>query len=216
MREMECVGITFAFGVLSLLAITGCEPPIEGPAAITVENGPAFSLRGHGNLARFTIYAPAKGTKIANPFDPASALWEIEARRQDLLGGIRLEGLRVVYGKILEGYNQTVPQDPQTAPHLASGKIYAFEAWSNLAGELGGDFYVDKTGAIQAVGLGECGLSTGHGVVRTDCATHKPLPDPADIDKYAREHLRASAFTPPPKSEAQGECAPDPPKQKGR
>ena len=127
-----------------------------------------------------------------------------------------MEGLHVVYGKVPEGYNQTVPQNSQTAPHLESGRIYAFEAWSNLAGELGGDFYVDKTGVVQAIDLGECGLSTGHGVVRTNCATHEPLPDPADIDKYAREHLRASAFTPSPKTETPSECKPDPAKQKGR
>jgi hypothetical protein len=153
---MERARITFAVTMLSLLALAGCEPPIEGPTAVTVENGPAFSLRGDGNLARFTIYAPVKGTKIANPFDTTSALWEIEARRQDLLGGIRIDGLRLVYAKIPEGYTQTVPGNSQPAPHLESGRIYAFEAWSNLAGELGGDFYVDQTGAIQAVDLGTC------------------------------------------------------------
>jgi hypothetical protein len=195
---MERLRVTFAVTVLSFLGMVGCEPPIEGPTAITVESGPAFSLRGHGSLARFTVYAPAMGTKIANPFDPPSALWEIEARHDGLLGGVRIDGLRLVYGKIPEGYTQTVPRNSQLVPHLEFGKIYAFEAWSNLAGELGGDFYVDKTGAIQAIDLGECGLSTGHGVVRTNCETREPLRDPADIDKYARGHLRASAFTPMP------------------
>lgn len=213
---MERAKIAFVATVLSLLALGGCEPPIEGPTAITVENGPAFSLRGDGNLARFTVYAPRKGTKIANPYDPSSTLWEVQARRQDLLGGVRIDGMRLVYGKIPGGgYTQTVPTNSQPAPHLESRKIYAFVAWSNLAGELGGDFYVDQTGALQAVDLGECGLSTGHGVVRTNCATHERLRDPADIDKFAREHVRASAFTPMPKAETPNDCKPDTPKKGG-
>ena len=198
---MERVRITFALVALSLLGIAGCEPPIEGPTAITVENGPAFSLRGHGNLARFTVYAPLNGTKIANPFDPASACWEIEPQRQGLFGGTRMDDMRLIYGQIPKGYNQTVPRNSQSATHLEPGRIYAFEAWSNLAGELGGDFYVDKTGAIQAIDLGECGVSTGHGVVRTNCETQELLRDPADMDKYAREHSRSSPFTPSPKTE---------------
>jgi hypothetical protein len=205
-----------AVTVLCLLAIAGCEPPIEGPTAITVVNGPAFSLRGDGDLARFTVYAPTKGTKIANPFDPASTLWEVQARRQDLLGGVRIDGMRLVYGQIPEGgYTQTVPTNSQPAPRLEPRKIYAFVAWSNLAGELGGDFYVDQTGTVRAVDLGECGLSTGHGVVRTNCATHEPLRDPADIDKFTREHVRASAFTSMPKAETPNDCKPDTPKQEG-
>jgi hypothetical protein len=166
---MECAKIAFALTVFSLLAFVGCEPPIEGPTAITVENGPTFSLRGHGNLARFTVYAPVKGKKIANPFDPASAVWEIEAGRQGILEGISIESLRLVYAKVPGGYTQTVPKNSQAITQLAPEKIYSFEAWSNLAGELGGDFYVDQTGAIQAVDLGTCGVSTGHGVVRTNC-----------------------------------------------
>lgn len=180
--------------MLGLLGTAGCEPPVQGPTAITVENGPFFSFRGHGNLGEIHDICPSKGAKIANPFDPPSALWEIKARRQDLLGGVRLDGVRLAYGEIPEGYPQTVPQNSLSAPHLDSGMIYAFEAWSNLAGELGGDFYVDHTGAVQAIDLGECGLSTGHGVVRTNCETHEPLRDPADIENMRENicgHLRS-------------------------
>jgi len=193
--------VTFAVTVLSVLLLIGCEPPIKGPTAIKVENGPAFSMRGQGNLARFTIYAPVPGTKIANPFDPSSVLWEIEARPKGLLEGVSIEGLRLAYAKIPGGYTQTVPENSQAAPHLAPGRIYSFVAWSTLSGELGGDFYVGKTGAVLAVELDACAVSTGHGTVRTNCQTHAPLREPADIDKYAREHVRVSAFTPLPKTE---------------
>jgi len=208
---MRRARVVFAVTVFSLLALGGCEPPIEGPTAITVENGPTFSLRGHGNLARFTVYAPANGAKIANQFDPSSAVWEIEGPKgpTGLLGGVSIEGLRLVYAKAPRGYTQTVPENSRAVPDLTPGRIYAFEAWSTLSGELGGDFYVDKTGTIQAIDLGTCGLSTGHGVVRTNCETREPLLDPTDIDKYAREHPRASAFTPPPKTEASKECKPE-------
>jgi hypothetical protein len=213
---MERARMAFVVTVFSLLALGGCEPPIEGPTAIVVENGPTFSLRGQGNLARFTVYAPVRGTKIANPFDPSSAVWEIEGRPKGLLEGVSIEGLRLVYAKAPRGYTQTVPENSQAVPHLAPERIYSFEAWSTLAGELGGDFYVDKTGAAQAVELGTCGVSTGHGVVTTNCETHEPLRESADIDKYAREHLRASAFTPLPKTDTSSECKPETTKPKGR
>jgi len=82
-------------------------------------------------------------------------------------------------------------------PQLAPGRIYSFQACSTLSGCLRGDFYVDKADAVQAVDLGNCGMSTGHGVVRINCETHVKFDEPADIDKYAREHPRESAFTPP-------------------
>jgi hypothetical protein len=117
--------VTFAVTVLSVLLLIGCEPPIKGPTAIKVENGPAFSMRGQGNLARFTIYAPVPGTKIANPFDPSSVLWEIEARPKGLLEGVSIEGLRLAYAKIPGGYTQTVPENSQAAPHLALHGSYS-------------------------------------------------------------------------------------------
>ncbi len=184
-----------AVAAFSLLALGGCEPPVEGPTAILVESGPTFSLRGRGQLARFTVYGPTAGAKIGNPFDPSAAVWEIEGPK-GFFRGVSIEGLRLVYAKAPEGYTQTEPRDLQPVPHLETGRIYSFEAWSSLSGGLGGDFYVDKTGAVQAIDLGTCGTSTGHGMVRTDCRTHEPLRDPSDIDRYAREHLRTSAFTP--------------------
>lgn len=191
--------ITFAATLFSLVLLGGCEPPMEGPTAIMVQNGPSFTLHGQAQLARFTVFAPVNGTKIANQYDPSSAIWEIEGPRPHVFGsGIGIEGLRLIYAEIPRGYSQTVPKSPQVTPQLASGKIYSFEGCSTLSGCLSGYFYVDKAGGVEAVDVPTCWISTGHGVIRIDCETHNPFHEPADLEMYARQHRRASAFTPTP------------------
>ena len=190
--------MSLAATLFSTLLLGGCEPPIKGPSAISVESGPSFTLHGEAQLARFTVYAPLNGTKIANPYDPSSAIWEIQGPKPHVFGsGIEIEGLRLIYARIPTGYTQTLPNAPQVTPQLASGKIYSFEGCSTLSGCLFGYFYVDKTGGIAAVDVPGCFVSpTGHGVIRVDCAAHRPYQEPADLEKYSREHRRACAFTP--------------------
>jgi hypothetical protein len=202
--------IAFAAALFSLVLLGSCEPPMEGPTAISVENGPAFTFHGQAELARFTVFAPVNGTKIANPFDPSSPGWKIEGPRPHVFGsGIGIGGLRLVYGEIPRAYTQTVPNVSRTTPKLFPGRIYSFEGCSTLSGCLSGDFYVDKTGGAEAVDIPTCWASTGHVVIRIDCETHKPFPEPADVEKYARQHRRVSAFTPGAIVTPAAECEPE-------
>ena len=201
------IGMPLAATLFSIVLLGSCEPPMKGPSAISVESGPSFTLHGEAQLASFTVYAPLNGTKIANPYDPSSAIWEIQGPKPHVFGsGIEIEGLRLIYAGIPRGYTQTVPNAPQVTPQLASGKIYSFEGCSTLSGCLSGYFYIDKTGGVEAVGVPGCWVSTGHGVIRADCETHDPLHEPADLEKYSREHRRASAFTPTETVAPKAEC----------
>jgi hypothetical protein len=204
------IRMSLAATLFSIVLLDSCEPPVKGPSAISVESRPSFTLHGEAQLPRFTVYAPLNGTKIANPYDPSSAIWEIQGPKPHVFGsGIEIEGLRLIYAGIPRGYTQTVPNAPQVTPQLASGKIYSFEGCSTLSGCLFGYFYVDKTGDVAAVDVPSCFVSPpGHGVIRIDCETHSPFHEPADLEKYSREHRRACAFTPTATVAPTVECEP--------
>src|ERR1700724_2134281 len=121
--------ITSAAGVLAvyLLLLVGCERP----TGIKITPGPSFDFTGSGNLGTFTVYAPTAQEKIANPFEGNNPVWRIEASKGKFAGA-RVNGLRVVYSKMLDGYTQVVPPPTQRAPTLTPGNIYAF--WAETTG----------------------------------------------------------------------------------
>ena len=180
-----------------LFILDGCDHWPVPPSSIRVEKGPAFLLSGRGKLATLTIHAPPKGSRIAdpNPFDQSSVIWELECEH-GLLMGADLEGLRVVYGSVPDRCQQTVPRAPQSPPLLASGQVYYFHVWSSLAGGLGGDFYVDKSGAIVPVDVDNCSTKDSGRWVRVNCKTGERFVEPIDIDAFARAHTRKCAFKP--------------------
>lgn len=176
----------------------GEEWPVP-PASIRVEDGPVFILSGKGKLATLTVYGPSSGTRIArpDPFNKCAAVWEIECEH-GLLMGARMEDLRMPCGTIPSDCHQTVPTPVQSPPHLASGSIYHFNVWSNLAGGLGGDFYLDRLGAVLPVDVDGCAMMNAGGWVRVNCKTGAPFVEPTDIEALVREHRRKGPFTPPP------------------
>ncbi len=195
MRKMPA-GL-FLIALLSTLVIDGCDHWPVPPSSIGVENGPAFLLRGKGKLATFTILGPTGQSKVSSPadFERSGVIWEIECTH-GLFTGANLEGLRLTYGNVPDACHQTVPTPPQRAPTLASERIYVFHAWSSLAGVLGGDFYVQKNGAILPVDVDNCSMRNNGQWVRVNCQTQERFKEPSDIEAFALAHQRKCAFTP--------------------
>jgi hypothetical protein len=170
-----------------LVLLGGCEPP-EVPTTVQVASGPSFSLLGSGRLASFTIFAPMSGQKVAYPdTDVASVVWQIQASK-GYFERTRVQGLQLVYGKVPEGYAQTVPSGAQGPPVLAPGFVYSFFAESTGASVAGGSFYLDKFGAVQMLVPDLCLMQKNGHKVRVNCATKEPFQEPSDVNKYVREH----------------------------
>jgi hypothetical protein len=81
----------------------------EVPTLVRVTSGPAFEFSGSGQLASFTVYAPRAGRRIAaGHSDVDTVVWQIKASK-GYFEGTRVGHLQLVYGKLPDGYNQTVP-----------------------------------------------------------------------------------------------------------
>ena len=180
---------------VSLLMLFACEHWPVPPASIRVENGPAFIMSGKGKLATFTVYGPSNASRIANPFYRSAIIWELECRH-GILTGAGIEGLRLVYGKMPDACHQTVPVPSQSAPHLASGEIYYFDVWSSLAGGLGGNFYVEKSGAVLPVDVDNCFTMDSGRWIRVNCKTQERFVEPTEIETFVQGHQRKCAFRP--------------------
>src|SRR6266853_730034 len=137
---------TFVTAAFLLLVLSGCR---EIPTSVKVGTGPSFSLGGSGRLASFTIYAPESGQRIAFPDqDVASVVWQV-AVSKGYFKGSHVKGLQLTYGKVPSGYEQVIPSQPQAAPALASGTVYAFLAESTDAPIASGYFYIGESGPVQ-------------------------------------------------------------------
>jgi hypothetical protein len=170
-----------------LLLLSGCR---EVPTSVRVENGPSFTLAGSGRLGIFTIYAPQNGQRIAFP-DPAvaSAVWQVRAS-EGYFKGKHVAGLKVTYGNVPDGYQQLVPGKSEVPPPLSLGVVYAFFAETTDAPITSGYFYMDKSGPVQTKIPDLC-VTMVHGrKVRVNCRLDKtePYQEPADLEKYVREH----------------------------
>ena len=81
-----------------------------------------------------------------------------------------------------------MPDQLKAPPSLQPGLIYSFFAESTGAGVASGSFYVEKSGTVLSVATDLClTLENGHNV-RVSCKTGEPYREPADIEKFAREH----------------------------
>jgi len=183
---------------LCLVMLSACEVP-EVRTTVKLASGPSFSMRGSGRLAIFTIYAPPKGQRIASPFstlwkpqpDIAPVLWQFQAS-DGYFKGAYVEGLEVIYGKLPDGYIQTMPNGSKAAPPLPAGAIYSFSAETTGAGGAGGHFYVDRSGVAQAVAVPDLcrAVKDGH-EERVNCTTKEPYQEPDDLEKYVQQHRTA-------------------------
>lgn len=183
---------------LFLLALTGCgNIHEEVPTSVKVGSGPSFSFHGSGRLASFTVYAPLSGQRIAaQRAEVASVGWQVVASK-GYFEGTRVENLQLTYGKVPDGYVQTVPSGARAAPPLPAGVIYSFFADTTGAAIATGYFYVGKSGAIQVEVPDLCLTMVGGHWVRVKCGwvgspsgglTTEPYKEPTDLEKYAREH----------------------------
>jgi hypothetical protein len=124
---------SFAFalgGLLFLLLMMGTCFYVTGERAtiVSVNAGPSFTMRGSGQLATFTVYAPKAGNRIAFPHkDDSAIVWQIVATK-GYFEGTHVEGLELIYGKVPTGYAQVVPSESQPAPALPAGAVYSFFA----------------------------------------------------------------------------------------
>jgi hypothetical protein len=114
--------------------------------------------------------------------------WQIKASK-GYFEGTRVEHLQLVYGKVPDGYTQTVPSQSHGAPPLLSGVAYSFFADSTGAPRIGGHFYMNGTAPIQ-ISVPDLCLTRKEGL---DVAVHcggrnEPYEEPTDLAKFAREH----------------------------
>jgi hypothetical protein len=170
-----------------LFVLSGCR---EIPTSVKVGTGPSFSLGGSGRLATFTVYAPQSGQKIAFPDrDAASVVWQITTSK-GYFKGSHVEGLQLTYGKVPDGYEQLVPSQSQAAPPLAPDIAYSFLADTTDAPIASGYFYMGKSGPIQTAIPDLCLMFVQGRKARVKCKlnTAEPYQEPADLERYVREH----------------------------
>jgi hypothetical protein len=159
----------------------------EVPTTIRVTSGPAFVLAGSGDLASFTVYAPRAGRRIATGSSEIdTVVWQIKASK-GYFGGARVEHLQLVYGKLPDGYKQTVPSQSQAAPPLAPGVVYGFFAETTNAPGMGGTLYMSEAGPTQ-IYFDLCVTRIKGRDVAVNCRTNEPYEEPTDLAKFAREH----------------------------
>jgi hypothetical protein len=183
----QCKATVLLAVVPLLLLLSGCR---EIPTSVKIENGPAFVLAGSGRMGIFTIYGPQNGQRVAFP-DPAvaSVVWQIRAS-EGYFKGKHVEGLKVTYGKVPDGYQQLVPGQRDVLPPLSPGVVYSFFAETTDAPIASGYFYMDQSGPVQTRVPDLCvTLVQGH-KVRVNCRLDKtePYQEPANLEKYVREH----------------------------
>lgn len=180
--------------VLTLLVAAGCDHWPVPPSSISVESGPTFLLRGKGKLAAFTISGPSGHSRIANAdFDRSDIIWEIQCPGS-IFSGAAIEGLRLQYGAVPRGCHQIVPTPPEIAASLVAQRIYFFRATSNLAGSLGGNFYMRSDGASVPIDIDNCFMIIDGQWARVNCQSRDRFKEPTDIEAFARAHQRKCAF----------------------
>ena len=174
-------------GIALPLLLGGCLVMLFGSevtTSATLKPGPYFSLDGSGHLASFTVYAPQPGRKIAIPNDTKSEVWSL---RPVSGGGAMVSGMNIRYGRVPDGYLQTVPHNG-TAPVLVPGVVYHFFAETTGAPGAEGYFYMDKDTPI-LVDVPELCASAFVGDVKpVRCGSGQPYVEPKNLEKFVQEH----------------------------
>jgi len=174
------IGLSLLLGELCLFMLLGCEVKTSA----NLGSGPSFSLDGSGHLASFTVYAPQPGRKIAIPNDTKSEVWSI---RRGSSRGEMVAGMNLLYGRVPNGYVQTVPSKG-VAPALPPGLVYHFFAETTGAPGAEGFFYMDKTTPIPVNVPGLCASAFVGDVKSVKCETGEPYVEPKDLEKFVQEN----------------------------
>ena len=128
------------------------------------------------------------GQKAAYPdTDVASVVWQIQASK-GYFEGRHVQGLQLVYGRVPDGYAQTVPNGAHAPLSLPPGYVYSFLAESTGAPVAGGSFYLDKSGVIQTLVPDLCLMQKNGHKARVNCTTKEALQEPSDMKKYVGDH----------------------------
>lgn len=172
--------------LLQAICFMSCE--WEVPTAVVVRDGPTFEFTGSGRLARLTVYAPKKGRRIAAASaEIDTVIWQIVTSK-GYFKGAGVEGLRVTYGQIPDGYEQTVPKPSETAEPPPVGVVCSFFAETTNAPGIGGAIFMSPTGPVEIDVPDQCLRRIDGRDVEMNCRTNEPYQDPADLEKFVQEH----------------------------
>ena len=172
--------------VLQAVCCMSCE--WEVPTSVAVREGPTFEFAGSGRLARFTVYAPKRGRRISSSSpEMGIAIWQIVTSK-GYFEGARVEGMRVTYGQIPEGYEQTVPRPSEKAEPPPLRVVCSFFAETTNAPGVGGSIFMSPTGPVQIDVPDQCLRRIDGREVEVNCRTNEPYQEPADLEKFVQEH----------------------------
>ena len=171
---------------LCFLFTVGCE----GPISVRVESGPSFKLGGRTDLLMFTVFAPQAGKKIANFFDPAGVIWQIQAQ-DETLAGKSSRDMELVYGRVPSGFTQVEPPPPRTARTPSPGNIYAFWARAKDDRMRTGFFYMRDGGPVPVDIPDLCFESADGRWINNRCGTRDPYQEPPDMEKFVKQHKKS-------------------------
>jgi hypothetical protein len=179
-------------GLLALLLFMGaCLYVIgEHPTIVTISPGPSFAMRGSGELATFTVYAPRRGNRIAFPHGGDSdILWQIAAT-DGYFKGARVSGLTIRYGKVPPGYSQLVPSQNQAPVQPAEKVVYSFFAETTNAPGATSYFYMDGAEPRLTFVPDLCITLKGARYVRVKCgfSGDPAYAEPANLDEVVRKY----------------------------
>ena len=185
-KRPRMLGRVLPLLAFSVMRLVGCQS--EKATVVSVRQGPVFAFSGNGRLATFTVYAPHAGQHIADPHpDVATIMWQIRAKT-GYFEGAQVGGMQLSYGKIPDGYNQTVPESPRQAPSPMPGAVYSFFAETTDAPGIGGFFYVGRASLTQITVPDLCLKLVNGREVDVKCGTDAPYREPSDLEKFAQEH----------------------------
>jgi hypothetical protein len=186
----------------------------ERPILVSVYDGPSFAMRGSGQLASFTVYAPKGTNRIAiSDKEDSDIIWQIVATK-GYFEGVHVNGLDLTYGKVPSGYTQLVPEASESAPPLSAGLVYSFWAETTNAPIAAGFFYMDTKGPIQTYIPDLCTtLENGRNVrVRCTFQGDRAYREPNNLEEVVRKY-RITNTAEAERFRAQESCEPEPKKK---
>ena len=101
--------------------------------------------------------------------------------------GDMVSGMNIRYGRVPDGYLQTVPHEG-TAPVLVPGVVYHFFAETTGAPGAEGYFYMDKDTPILVDVPDLCASAFVGDVKPVRCGSGQPYVEPKDLEKFVQEH----------------------------
>jgi hypothetical protein len=163
-----------------------CSPEI--PTSVDIHSGPSFELDGSGRLAKFTVYTPRAGRRIATANSQVSVVtWEIVPSK-GYFAGEPVHGMRITYGTVPPGYVQTTPAPSLKPTPLPLGVISAFFAETASAPSVGGAVFMSPTGPVPVDVRDYCLRLLDGRELEVNCQTGEPYEQPQDIERFVQEH----------------------------